>query len=87
MREVLEGYEGGISISGRLISNLDMLINDIILLEVKLQELLNRLNKAGQQYNLNIKIEKMKVMNKDGVECHVSILDTRLEQVTIFLCL
>jgi len=64
MRETLEGFQGGINIGGRRISNLRY-ADDIVLLAesvIDLQRLINRLDKVSRKFGLLINIDKTKVM-------------------------
>ena len=63
-RETLDGYQGGLLIGGRRISNLRY-ADDIVLIatsEQELQVLVDRLNTVSNQYNLMINVDKTKVM-------------------------
>jgi len=63
MRETLDGYQGGLLIGGRRISNLRYA--DYVLIatsEQELQVLVDRLNTVSNQYNLMINVDKTKVM-------------------------
>jgi len=54
MRETLNGFQGGLQIGGRMITNLRY-ADDIILLatsEAELQELVDRLDQVSRRYNL-----------------------------------
>ena len=68
MRKALEGFQGGIVIGGRRISNLRYADNIILLASSieKLQDLVNRIKTAGTEYNLLINTSKTKVMSLDG---------------------
>ena len=59
----LDGYQGGLLIGGRRISNLSYA--DYVLIatsEKELQVLVDRLNTVSNQYNLMINVDKTKVM-------------------------
>ena len=75
MRETLEGYQGGLQIGGRMITNLRYADNIILLAtsEAELQELLDRLDRVSRRYSLLINIDKTKVMASDGVACRILI--------------
>jgi len=69
MRETLDGFQGGLQIDERMITNLRY-ADDIILLatlEAELQELLDRLDRVSRIYSLLINIDKTKVMASDGI--------------------
>jgi len=86
MREALEGYERGVLIGGRCITNLRY-ADDIILLassEKELQELVDRVNRAGRRYGLKINENKTKVMATSGGLCTVRINNNILDQVDTF---
>ena len=54
MRKALEGFQGGISIGGRKISNL-LYADDIVLLASsieELQELVSRISRIGKEYTM-----------------------------------
>jgi len=61
MRDTLDGFNGGIQIEGRRITNLIILLASS---EGELQELVNPLDLAGRKYSLLINIEKTKVMEE-----------------------
>ena len=89
MRDALEGYEGGVRIGGRCITNLRY-ADDIILLansEAELQVLVDRINRAGKRYGLQINENKTKVMTTNGGICRIRINNNVLEQVDTFLYL
>jgi len=68
-RQTLDGFQGGLQIGGRMITNLRY-ADDIILLatsEAKLQELVDRLDQVSRRYSLLINIDKTKVMASDGI--------------------
>jgi len=86
MRETLEGFQGGIRIGGRRVTNLRY-ADDIILLansEVELQDLVDRLDRVSQKYSLLINVEKTKVMASDGAPCNINIQGAQVEQVDTF---
>jgi len=69
MRETVDGFQGGLQIGGRMITNLRY-ADDIILLaslEAELQELVDHLDRVSHKYSLLINIDKTKVMANDGV--------------------
>ena len=60
MRETLDGFQGGLQIGGRMITNLRY-ADDIILLatsEAELQELVDRLDRVSRKYSLLINVHK-----------------------------
>jgi len=68
MRETLGGFQGGLQIGGRMITNLRC-ADDIILLatsEAELQELVDRLYRVSREYSLLINVDKTKVIASDG---------------------
>jgi len=86
MRETLDGFQGGLQIGGRMITNLRY-ADDIILLatsEAELQELVDRLDRVSRRYSLLINIEKTKVMASDGIACWILIQNEQLAQVNTF---
>ena len=86
MRETLEGFNGGIQIGGRRVTNLRY-ADDIILQAssvAELQELVNRLDHVSKIYSLLINTDKTKTMASDGVSCTISIQGIQLEQVDTF---
>ena len=85
MREVLEGYEGGIQIGVRRVTNLRY-ADDIILLvcsEIQLQELVNRPERVSRKFGLLIN-EKTKVMTTGGSSCSITINNMLVEVVSSF---
>ena len=75
MREALDGYNGGVQIRGRLLTNLRY-ADDILLVACskdELQELVNRLDRVSSRYNLMINIEKTKVMATANQQCNITI--------------
>ena len=90
MRETLDGFQGGLQIGGRMITNLRY-ADDIILLatsEAELQELVDRLDRVSRKYSLLINVDKTEVMASDGIACriliHSPIQNELLEQVDTF---
>jgi len=89
MRETLDGFQGGLQIGGRMITNLRY-ADDIILLttsESELQELVDRLDRVSRIYSLLINTDKTKVMDSDGIACRILIQNEQLTQVNTFPCL
>jgi len=86
MRETLGGFQGGLQIRGRMITNL-CCADDIILLatsEAELQELVDCLVRVSHKYSLLINVDKTKVMASDGIACRILIQNELLEQVNTF---
>jgi len=83
MRETLNGFQGGLQISGRIVANIRC-TDDIILSatsEAELQELVDRLDRVSHKYNLLINTDKTKVMSSDSIACHILIQNEQLGQV------
>jgi len=75
MKETLDGFQGGLQIGGRMITNLRY-ADDIILLaisEAELQELVYRLDRVSRKDSLLINVDKTKVMASDGIACRVLV--------------
>ena len=71
MRETLDGFQGGLQIGGRMITNFRY-ADDIILLatsEAELQELVDHLDRVSRKYSLLINVDKTKVMVSNGIAC------------------
>jgi len=86
IRETLGGFQDGLQIGGRMITNFRC-ADDIILLatsEAELQELVDRLDRASRKYSLLINVDKIKVMARDGVACRILIQNELLEQLDTF---
>jgi len=86
MRETLHGFQGGLQIGGRMITNL-CYADDIILLatsEAELQELVDRLDHVSRKYSLLVNVDNTKVMASDGIACRILIQNELLEQVDTF---
>ena len=88
MRETLDGFQGGLQIGRRMITNL-CYTDDIILLatsEAELQELVDRLDRVRRRYSLLINIDKTKVMASDGtgIAWCILIQNEQLAQVNTF---
>ena len=86
MRKALEGFQGGISIGGRKISNLRY-ADDIVLLASsieELQELVSRISRIGKEYNLLINSSKTKAMALKGESVSIQIDGAEIEQVHKF---
>ena len=86
MREALEGYDGGVQIGGRRLTNRQY-ADDIVLLtssEEELQMLIERLDRIGKKYGMQINIGKTKVMTTTETKCTIKINQEELEQVDRF---
>ena len=86
MRETLDGFQGGLQIGGRMITNLRY-ADDIILLatsEAELQKLMDRLDQVSRRCSLLINIDKTKVMASDGIACRILNQCEQLAQVSTF---
>jgi len=86
VREILDGFQGGLQIGRRVITNLRC-ADDIILLatsEAELQELVDRLDRVSRKYSLLINVNETKVMASNGIACHILIQNEQLEQVDTF---
>ena len=68
MRETLDGFQAGLQIGGRMITNLRYGDEIILLttLEAELQELVDRLDRVSCKYSLLINVDKTKVIASDG---------------------
>jgi len=83
MRETLDGFQRGLQIGGRILTNLRY-ADDIILLatsEAELQELVDCLDRVSRKYSLLINVDKTKVMASDGIACRILIQNEQLQQV------
>jgi len=78
MREALDGFQGGLQIGGRMITNLRYAdeITLLATLEAELRELV-RLDRISRKYGLLINVDKTKVM-ATGERRH-SVLRTHSE--------
>src|SRR6201996_8350941 len=86
MRKALEGFQGGISIGGRKISNLRY-ADDIVLLASSIEvllELVSRISRLGKEYNLLINSSKTKAMALKGESVSILIDGEEIEQVHKF---
>jgi len=79
MREALDGFQGGLQIGGRMITNLRYAdeITLLATLEAELRELVVRLDRISRKYGLLINVDKTKVM-ATGERRH-SVLRTHSE--------
>jgi len=81
--ETLDGFQGGLQIGGRMITNL-CYADDIIMLatsEAELQELEDCLDRVSRKYNILMNVNKTKVMASDIITYHIIIQNEQLEQV------
>ena len=86
MCEVLDGFEGGLQMGGRGVTNLRY-ANDIILIVcsvMELQTLLDRLDNACKRYGLQINADKTKVMTTAEATCSISCGNSILEKVDMY---
>ena len=88
MRIALEDSQLGASIGGRCVSNLRY-ADDVALIaedEPTLQELLQNINLASQQYNLDMNIKKTKIMTcaKSDINADIHLNGETVEQVQDF---
>jgi len=69
MRQTLDGFQGGLQIGGRMITNLRYA--DVMILlatsDAELQELVDRLDHVSRKYSLIINVDKTKVMGSDHI--------------------
>jgi len=73
MRETLNGFQSGLQIGKRIITNLRY-ADGIILLatsEAELHELVDRLDRVSRKYSLLINVDKTKVMASDSIACRI----------------
>src|SRR6218665_3933650 len=81
MREVMGGWEGGVHIGGRRLTNLRY-ADDIVLLaesEEELQKIVNRLHQVGSEKRLLINMDKTKIMTLNGKMYSIILNGSRLE--------
>ena len=87
MMETLDGFQGGLQIGERMITNLRY-ADDIILLATSEAELqdnsVDRLDRVSRKYSLLINVDKTKVKASDGIACRILIQNELLEQVDTF---
>ena len=89
MWEALEGFSGGISIGGRMVSNLQF-ADDTTLVSSSKEELIDLLKYIKEARNLLLNIWKIKIMVLDNnrPENDPFIIDgERIEEVKSFVCL
>ena len=72
MRESLDGFQGGLQIGGRMITNLRYAIL-LATSEAELQELVDRLDRVSRRYSLLINVNKTNLMASDGIACRILI--------------
>jgi len=84
MSETVDGFQRGLQIGGRMITNIRYADDTILLAtsEAELQELVDRLDRVSHRYNLLISIDKTKVMASDGIACRILIQNEQLAQVS-----
>jgi hypothetical protein len=92
MREALEGFFGGISIGGRMVSNLRFAADTTLVSSSKeeLDDLLRRVKEASKTRHLLLNIQKTKIMVLDNnrPENDPFIIDgERIEEVDSFVYL
>src|SRR6218665_1734655 len=86
MREGMDGWEGGVHIAGRRLTNLRY-ADDIVLLaesDEELQKIVNRLHQVGSEKGLLINMDKTKIMTLNDKMCNIILNGSRLEQVSTF---
>ena len=86
MRKALDGFRGGFRIGGRTISNLRY-ADDILVIATspeELQELVNRVESAANEYGLKINASKTKVMTNTDRVLKIYVVDGVLRQVDNF---
>jgi len=85
MREMLDGFQGGLLTGERIVTNLRYADNIIPMAtsEGELQELPDRLDRVSRKYSLLINVDKTKVMASDGIACRM-IQNEQLQQVDTF---
>ena len=88
MTDVLEGYEGAVSIKGTTITNLRFAddIDGLAGEEEELANLVERLEKACIAYGMEISAEKTKLMTNttSGINAEIKVNGKKLETVTSF---
>jgi len=83
MRETLDGLQGGLSIGGRMITNLRYADNVILLASAE-AELQDRLDRVKRKKSPLINVDKTKVMASDSIASRIIIQNEQLEQVDTF---
>ena len=75
MRKTLDGFQGGLQIGGKIVTNLRY--TDVIILlatsEAELQELVDCLDRVSRKYGPLSNADKTKVMASDSMVCRVLI--------------
>jgi len=86
IRDTLDGFQGGLQIGGRIMTNLRYAAGIILLAtsEAELQELVHRLDRVSRKCSLLINVDKTKVMASDDIACRMLIQNELLEQVDTF---
>ena len=86
MREVMEGWGGGLHIRGRRLTNLKYADNIVLFAESeeKLQNIINRLDQVGSEKGLLINMDETNIMTLNGKICNIILNGSRLEQVDTF---
>jgi len=86
MREALDGFEGGLQMGGRRVTDLRY-ANDIILIACSamgLQTIVGRLDNACTKYGLQKNADKTKVMTTAKAACSMRCGNSFLEQVATY---
>jgi len=75
MRKTLDGFQDGLQIGGRIVTNLHYADNIILLAtsEAELQELVDRLDRVSRKYSLLINVDNTEVMASNGIVCRILI--------------
>jgi len=86
IKDTLDGFQGGLQIGGRIMTNLRYAAGIILLAtsEAELQELVHRLDRVSRKCSLLINVDKTKVMASDDIACRMLIQNELLEQVDTF---
>ena len=87
MTDVLEDYEGTVSIGGRATTNLRFADGiDGLAGEEELAKLVERLDEASTSYGMEISAEKTKLMtnNTRGINTGIKVNGQKIETVTSF---
>ena len=82
----MTGFIGGIEIAGKRLLNLRYADCNILLSNTveELQELVNRINMAGQKYGFMINADKTKTMAGEDCQRNSYVTRTQIEQVYKF---
>jgi len=72
---VLDGWEGAVNIGGRRIANLRYADDTVLLAgsEKELQEIVNRLDRVGNEKELLINMDNTKTMILNGKICNIML--------------